>query len=71
MIIKACIECQHFKAADNLYTPHAPRRESQPECLHPQAASRDLVYGKALCYNERAANKGCGKQGKLWEPLKT
>lgn len=46
-----------------------PRGVQNPECKHPQAASRDLIYGKAYCANEREmkGNKGCGKQGKLWE----
>lgn len=69
--MRICSECLHFKAADNVYNPHMPQREPQPECAHPQAASRDLVHGRALCYNERAMNKGCGKAGKLWQPKKT
>lgn len=41
----------------------------QYECLHPEAASRDLVTGKAYCLTERnmEKGKGCGQQGKLWE----
>lgn len=67
VVVKACIDCKHFKQGENFYNPHQPQREAQPECGNPKAHSRDLVYGKALVYNERADNRGCGKTGKLWE----
>ena len=68
--MKACVECKHFKGAqaNQAYQPHLPQREAQPECLHPEASSRDMIYGKAFCHTERTATKGCGKQGKLWQP---
>ena len=68
--MNACIDCKHFKGVEaEPYNPHSlPLRPNNPECGHPQAVTRDLIYGKALCQNERASNKGCGKAGKLWEP---
>lgn len=61
--IRTCISCAHFKGAENIY-PVQPQQN--PECTHPKAASRDLLYGKAFCANERNTQKGCGKKGKLW-----
>lgn len=46
--------------------PPAGLGNKGPECKHPDAASRDMINGKAYCYAERNNNKGCGKQGKLW-----
>ena len=64
MTIKACVDCKHFKGTNPLYG--VP--EQNPECGHPKAGSRDPIYGKALCQNERnITRKGCGREGKLWE----
>lgn len=70
--VKTCISCLHFVGQENeIYNPHMRPGISQgPECKHPAAQSRDPIYGKALCLNERATNKGCGKKGRLWEPKK-
>ena len=73
--VKACVDCKHIgDAAAEPYMPHgnphgfAMHVNKGPECNHPNAKTRDLVYGKAFCINERNNNKGCGKKGKLWEP---
>ena len=70
--VRTCISCEHMKEVQaEVYNPHARRSPSQgPECNHPKAHSRDMIYGKAFCINERNDNKGCGKQGKLWESRK-
>lgn len=65
--VRACVECKHFKGAENVYHAQMQKIHSEPECGHPSANSRDMIYGKALCANERNDKKGCGKQGKLWE----
>lgn len=67
--VRTCVSCAYFKGQENeIYNPHAPQRTAQgPECTHPRASSRDMVYGKAFCLNERNSNKGCGRKGKLWE----
>lgn len=65
--VRTCVSCVHFKGPDNLYMQRmqVPNQDA-PTCQHPKAASRDMIYGKAYCQNERAGTKGCGKQGKLW-----
>lgn len=66
--MNVCSECKWFKGLENeVYNPYQMKSSPQPECLHPDAHSRDLIYGRAFCANERDDNKGCGKQGKLWE----
>ena len=49
------------------YQPNNINYNHPPECTHPNAATRDPIYGKALCGNERNFGKGCGKGGKNWE----
>lgn len=66
-IVKTCVSCMHFKGEENVYMAQLQPRQQAAECMHPKAASRDPIYGKALCSAERSNNKGCGKQGKLWE----
>lgn len=65
--MKVCVECKHFKGADNAYMAQMQPQSQEAECGHPDAASRDPIYGKAFCRNERNDRKGCGSQGKLWE----
>jgi hypothetical protein len=69
-LIKACIECKYFKSAEPFHMGYQPNNinyNHPPECTHPNAATRDPIYGKALCGNERNFGKGCGKGGKNWE----
>ncbi len=65
--VRACVACRHFKGLEAEPYLAQYQRTPQPECQHPKAATRDLIYGKALCHQERASKKGCGQQGKLWE----
>ncbi len=69
--MKVCVECIHHAGSVNeLYyggIPPAGRGNQGPECKHPDAHSRDMVNGKAYCYQERNDTKGCGKTGKLWQ----
>ena len=72
--VRTCVSCKHFSGqeAQHYYPhpdPHGLVREVNkgPECKHPGAVTRDMVFGKAFCINERNNNKGCSKQGKLWE----
>jgi hypothetical protein len=68
--LKICVECEHYKAPDAIpYNPHG-KFEPQPVCKSPLAHSRDLVTGACNPYAERQDTKGCGKQGKLWQPKK-
>lgn len=64
--VKTCVSCKHFKGPENLYAMQNTPGMNEPSCEHPQAASRDPIYGKALCRVERNTKKGCGTQGKLW-----
>lgn len=73
--IRTCVTCSHIgEQPPEAYNPHADphgftRQVNRgPECKSPAAITRDLVFGKAFCINERNNNKGCGKKGKLWEP---
>lgn len=66
--IKACVDCKHFMGQQAQPYLGPVTVQSPPECRHPEAASRDMIYGKALCQNERNDKKGCGKQGRLWTP---
>lgn len=67
--IRTCIACKHYKGPENIYVAQMqlPSRD-QPQCAHPKAASRDMIYGRCFCTAERNNNKGCGKKGKFWEP---
>ena len=69
--VKTCASCKHFRGPENLYVAQMMNQKEEPTCEHPDAASRDMIYGKALCRVERVTNKGCGKQGKLWESRQT
>lgn len=66
--MKVCAECKHFEERG----PHGLARVTHkgpieaPRCRHPEAISRDAVYGVAYCETERAAKKGCGKEARLW-----
>lgn len=70
--MNACIDCKHFNAGNDnqVYNPHQPYGRPEPQCGHPGATSRDVIYGRALCQSERSEmnKKGCGPKGKLWEP---
>lgn len=68
--IRACVGCKWFKGMEAVpYLAQHPPRE-QPECLNPKAMTRDVIYGKAYCHQERASKKGCGTGGRLWEARK-
>ena len=68
--VRACVACKHFKGLEaEPYLAQIQARD-KPECKHPKAATRDLIYGIAYCHQERASKKGCGTTGKLWEPRK-
>lgn len=67
--VKTCVSCRWFEKAENVYNPHVSQVERPPRCTNTAAATRDLIYGTALCQLERDSRKGCGKQGKLWEAL--
>jgi hypothetical protein len=73
--VKTCVSCKHMgDQPPEPYMPHGNPHGFQqqvnrgPECRSQRAVTRDMVYGKAFCINERNSAKGCGKQGKLWEP---
>lgn len=66
--MKVCLECKHYRG------PSEPPgygsltvQGATATCAHPEAASRDPVWGRAHCTAERAAARGCGKSGKLWQ----
>lgn len=65
--VKACVQCKYFKGATNEYMAQMTQHRDDPTCEHPRAASRDVIYGKAFCRNERNNKKGCGPKGALWE----
>lgn len=68
--MKICSECEHFKGDQaQVYMAQLNNSRPQPECTHPDAKTRDPIYGKCFCQNERNMGK-CGKSGKLWEPRK-
>lgn len=69
--VKTCVSCQHFKGPVNLYMQQMqiPSRDA-PTCEHPNAVSRDPIYGRAFCQTERNSKRGCGPSGKLWEQKK-
>lgn len=68
--VRACVACKQFKGLDaEPYLAHV-QPSQEPQCMHPKAATRDLIYGKALCRQERASKKGCGPKGTLWEARK-
>lgn len=73
-MIRTCVECKFCRVRDQMggLRPFDGRSfggNEVLECTHPQAKSRDPLYGRAMCGNERqfSGKKGCGKEGKLWE----
>ena len=66
--MRVCIDCKHYKSQQAQPYLGPITVSTQPECDHPEAATRDLVHGRARCYDERNSTKGCGKTGKLWTP---
>ena len=60
--MKVCSECRFFSSDRTLLNP-----QKTATCSHPDAATRDPVYGLCQCEIERSGTKGCGKAGKLWE----
>lgn len=63
-----CAECKHFKSdGAEVYMAQLSSNKPMPECGHPLAKTRDPIYGKCFCQNERNMGK-CGKSGKLFEP---
>lgn len=69
--VRTCVSCRYFKGAENLYMAQMMPNRDEPTCEHPQAVSRDPIYGKAFCRTERNTNKGCGKKGRLWDSRTT
>jgi hypothetical protein len=67
--VKVCIECRHYEGPQAQVYLGPMTVTQQPVCKHPDAVTRDMVTGRCLCTNERNFTKGCGKQGRLWEPL--
>lgn len=63
--VKTCATCKYFKGPQDYH--HMQQMRQEPQCEHPKAISRDLIYGHALCRVERTQKRGCGQQGKLWE----
>ena len=62
-----CAECKHFKGdANDAYMAQLQSQRPAPECTHPEAKTRDPIYGKCFCQNERQMGS-CGKSGKLFE----
>ncbi len=64
--MKTCISCKHYEGATQVYAMHM-QHGAEPQCKHPEAASRDMVNGVCYCRQERNNKKGCGAAGKLWE----
>lgn len=62
--VKTCADCKYFKGPQDYY--HMQQVRQEPQCEHPKAVSRELIYGMAICRTERNTKKGCGPQGKLW-----
>lgn len=68
--VRTCVSCKHFEGPRNEYQRQLSRESPAAGCLHPKAVTRDVVYGRCLCMNERASKKGCGRSGRLWEASK-
>ena len=64
--VKACAACKWFKGPENAYVAQMTMQREEAQCEHPNAASKDLIYGKTFCRTERQTSRGCGKKGKLW-----
>jgi hypothetical protein len=64
--VRTCVTCKHSELPQWVYGSPKP---TETECKHPNAASRDLVYGRTTCQAERnmQGRKGCGPVGRLWE----
>jgi hypothetical protein len=68
--VKACATCKYFVGPQNEYTAAMTLRPEEPRCEHPEAHTKDLIYGKTMCRNERNSKKGCGPKGRLWDSQK-
>lgn len=70
--MKVCADCKYFvhNGPVGMAAFTDPGRGPPPECRHPEAGTRDPVFGKTLCENERNSKgrNSCGKQGRLWTP---
>lgn len=64
--MKVCVDCRHYSAERSMLAVQAGAA-NEPQCKHPEAATRDVVNGLCYCRQERQGSKGCGKAGKLWE----
>lgn len=64
--VRTCVGCKHGQVPIWMYGQPKPQ---EAECKHPEAVTRELVYGKAMCNQERnvQGSKGCGPKGRLWE----
>lgn len=61
-----CTDCKYFKQEGMGIMVEADPKMAL--CMHPKAATRDMIYGRAFCQTERGASgKACGRTGKLWE----
>lgn len=65
-VVKTCVSCAKFGGPEAEPYPVRMQSDAGPECKHPEARTRDLVYGKAFCRKERNDTKGCGPKGRLW-----
>ena len=70
--MNTCISCKHFKQEGIGIIVDSNPNPKNAMCMHPQAVTRDPIYGNAFCQVERGAGgKACGKNGKLWEAANT
>lgn len=66
--MNTCIECKHCKVEGLGVVVDMNPDPKMVLCLHPKAATREPIFGKAYCNNERGAGgKACGRSGKYWE----
>ena len=72
--MKICSECKHFDPGGPVGYERALRGTAVPEakCKHPDAQTRDMIFGQAYCAAERQSKSkdACGKEGRLWSTSK-
>jgi len=66
--VNVCSECRHFSTEQTFLQAAQIQSPGQPQCRHPEAKTREPIYGLAYCHQERQSKSGCGRGGKLWEP---
>jgi len=69
---RICLTCKHFSNERTLSTMQAElsgQVTPGPLCGHALAHTRDPVFGRAMCRDERfsSSRKACGPTGRLWE----